>query len=617
MENVLKPFTHSKNKSRNIIVLAIAALLLGGGVYAGVSQQSGPQIQQNTLQQVPVKTAENETPPYTLFYGIWADDNSIIKAYNLETKKNFEIATLPQNIKRVTAFMPDSLYYINDTDVNDHGKELVKYTISSKQKSVVVKADTGFGIDDYYISPDGKYLVTWEVGMAQGSRQLNGGVSRVYTAVLTNPSVKNLLYNEEANKPVHYPRGITNEGKVVTDMFLPNSGPGWAYGMSTSDFTGQTKQDITSMVNGTYGRQPRMSPDGNNIVFAGYDGARGSGTEQISGYRRAVIHPNTIEVLSPQTLQRTKLQGLSSNFVFDDARFDQNGKTLIISQVKYRDPSFITDIRLYNLGDNSTVTVPNSANKRGFGMVSDSQVLAGKPLVSSQSMGNLGETYQFINSDFEIINVKDGKTTIIPLAYANMQYVALVPNEKVPGFGGMEEAMSTDTLQMHTFAFKPRLMPDRINLQARASSQISSISDKSVKGISILAQNPDPNVTLPMVNPTNPLYPTVSGAPTSSTAPTVTGPVATVTQPVASAAPTSNPSAMMAPQATVTQQPTGGAPTANPSGGISGMPNLSGVPSISGLPPMPDISELTPENIQKLIEWLQNLLGILEQQTQN
>ena len=278
--------------NKKVILFVVAVLLLGGGVYAGINRVNNPQTGK-AISEPSTTGTTGITSPNTIIYGVWAGNNSLIKAYNMEDKKNYTIVKLQQNIKRITAKMPDTLYFINNTNENDQGTEIAKYSISGKQQTTLVKAEEGYGIDDYFISPDGNYATTWEIHVNKGKTVLYGGKSRVYSVNLNNPAVKNLLYDEVANKPIHYPRGIMNNGTVITDMFLPNSGPGWAYGMSSSDFGGLNKKDIISMVNGTYGRQPRMSYDGNQVAFAGYNGIFGSGTEQLKSIRRALIEPNT------------------------------------------------------------------------------------------------------------------------------------------------------------------------------------------------------------------------------------------------------------------------------------------------------------------------------------
>ena len=108
-----------------MILVGIGILLLGGGLLAGIKSINNSQTH-NTIP-TPTQTINiDENTPYTIIYGYWSGNNSILKSYNLENNQNYPLATLPQNIKRITAFMPDTLYYINNTDSNDHGTEIVK-----------------------------------------------------------------------------------------------------------------------------------------------------------------------------------------------------------------------------------------------------------------------------------------------------------------------------------------------------------------------------------------------------------------------------------------------------------------------------------------------------------
>ncbi|MCL5438961.1 MAG: hypothetical protein M1268_03155, partial [Patescibacteria group bacterium] len=122
---------------------------------------------------------------------------------------------------------------------------------------------------------------------------------------LQNQSNKNLIYDEVANNPVHYPRAILDNGEVYLDTFLPNSGAGWAYGMSVSNFTGTDKKDLDNMKNGTYGTQPVLSPDGKYLAFAGYSGTDGKNDQD--GFRISLVKTNTLEKLDTQTKERLVL----------------------------------------------------------------------------------------------------------------------------------------------------------------------------------------------------------------------------------------------------------------------------------------------------------------------
>jgi len=612
MDKITTYFKDPKNKDKNVLVLIVAALLLGGGAYVGFNQVNNSNTEEKKMAEkaTPTQALTSETiSPYTVIYGVWIEDNSVVKAYDLESGDNFELAKLPQNVKRITAIMPNSLYYINNTDENDHGTEIMMHSISGNQDSVVVSAEDGFGIDDYFISPNGQYMTTWEVSIAQGSRQLSGGRSRVYSFDLNNPGSKNLLYDEEADKPVHYPRGINDSGTVITDMFLPNSGPGWAYGMGSSDFTGASKKDAASMINGSYGRQPRISDDASQLVFAGYDGLYGSGTEQIDGVRRAVIDPNTIEIISADTLQREKLPNLSNKFVFDDVRFDPSNQYLFISQLRHSAPGIISTIRLYNLVDNATTVIPESVNKRGYAMLSTSHALVGVPNNSSEAMGNLGETYQFLNNNFEIINIKDGTVESLEIPHTNMQYIGIFPNSEVPAFANRDPKMSTDTLQMHTFVVKSKLMNDRINLQARSNASAfnsefnnerGDLAYTQVQGAKVIAQA----LATPTFTPT----PTLTITPTLTLTVTPTGALSNTPVPTVGFL-TGTPSGGVSPSVTT-----------NPS--VTSSPSTTTNPSISANPSgttidIPGIGEFTIEEIEELIAMLEELLGIQEQETQN
>ena len=346
-------------------------------------------------------------------------------------------------------------------------------------------------------------MTTWEVKLARRDA-LYGGKSRVYSINLSSPTVKNLIYDEVADKPIHYPRGVTNNGTVITDMFLPNSGPGWGYGMSTADATGTKKLDSPDMANGTYGRQPRISDDGSMLVVSGYDGTKGSGTEQIDGIRKAIVLPNTVEIIDATTLKRTKLTNISNKFLYDDARIDKDGKHLLITQIKYINEQYNPHVLVYNLETNTATEVPNSIDKRAFAVLSDTQVLVSTPNVTGQTLGNLGETYQFLNSEFSIINPKDGKSATLPLNDNNMQFIAMLPNSEVTNSSAFSTANAEakrDTLQLYSFVLKTNLLPNRINLQSTSMAENNRGTVSKTLGIKTFAQVPitPPDAPVPII----------------------------------------------------------------------------------------------------------------------
>lgn len=490
MKKTARKRVNSGKASNKTFLLVVGILLLGVGIYGGFRLSGGQEI----VDEIRLKIVEKQPAlensgiaAKTLLYGIWADNNSIVKAYNLEDKKGYVLAVLPQDIKRVSFVTPGSLYFINSTDNNDHGREIAKYSIQGKNWDSVVRSDEGFGIDDYMISPNGNYMTTWEVQLSTGSNVLNGGRSRVYSVNLSNPERKNLLYNEVADKPIHYPRGVNNEGTVTTDMFLPNSGPGWAYGMGVSDFAGLNKRDVVEMANGTYGRQPKASFDGESFVFVGYDGTYGSGTEQLEGLRRAIIHPNTIEIFSLNTMKREKLTGLSNKNIYDDVRLDREGKNVFLNRIVLRKGSLNTTVDLYNLDTKTIKPLAQTVDKRGVGVLSKSKVLVASPVVANEAMGNLGETYQFVNRNFEVLDMDSGELEALPVRDTNMQLIGLIPNSEISTsvLSEADRDKAKDVLQMYSFGLKVNLLKDRVRLQSR--SQGSAVLGENAHGVKALA----------------------------------------------------------------------------------------------------------------------------------
>src|SRR5690606_38285587 len=101
-----------------------------------------------------------------------------------------------------------------------------------------------FGSDDYAISPNKRYIATWEVQVNGETNTLLNGKSRVHSIDISAPSSKHLIYDEVPTEftPVHYPTAVLDDGTVFMDSFLPNAGAGWAYGMAVSNFNGTNKK---------------------------------------------------------------------------------------------------------------------------------------------------------------------------------------------------------------------------------------------------------------------------------------------------------------------------------------------------------------------------------------
>jgi len=234
-----------------VVSIAIFIAVLGAGAYTvtNTNNNSGDNGNQNPSAFIPLANK-------TVVYGYWTDKNSFIEAVDLQSGSIYSLATLDLNIKKVIPISPDSIIFINKIDAMDYGKEISIFYYASKVISPIISAAEGYGIDDYVISPNKKYLATWEISVPENSQGLIGGASRVYTVDLINPQRKNLIYDEPIGRGlfIHYPLAILDNGELYLDKFEPNNGAGWANGVSVSDFLGSvsSKKDISLMSAGTF-----------------------------------------------------------------------------------------------------------------------------------------------------------------------------------------------------------------------------------------------------------------------------------------------------------------------------------------------------------------------------
>ncbi len=454
---------------RNIIIFLVVALLgvslLVFSLSRNNNDNNSDSEQKNNTSNTPMNIS-----PYKIVYGAWTENNSVIKAYDLMDGKEYLLASLPSNIKKVTVLDRDRLLYINDTDLRDHGQDLSVYTLQTQASTPTVLAADSFGIDDYVVSPNKQYVATWEVQVSSESGVLLGGRSRVYTANLANPSEKHLIYDEVATEttPVHYPRAILDDGTVFMDTFLPNSGAGWAYGMSVSNFTGTTKEDLANMQNGTYGTQPVLSPDGQFLAFAGYEGSSASGVAEIDGFRRALVTPNTIELLNTKTRERTKLIGISNQNTYVSAEWNDTG-SILYTQIAETDNTgqYIYDITTSTF---NKVAIIGDNNLALINQFSTNFSLAGEINVSDTMMGNLGETYgQSYNKLFILDESKNQST--LPLTDSIIQFIDNVPvsylsysHAEVIDFD--KDKSRDEQIQLKNFTLKPSLAQVRESQQS-------------------------------------------------------------------------------------------------------------------------------------------------------
>ncbi len=349
--------------------------------------------------------------------------------------------------------------------------------------------------------------MVWEVAFAANSSVLRGGRSRVYSLDASIPHTKYLIYDEtqEGERAVHYPRAVTNSGEIILDQFLPNSGSGWAYGMSVSDFKGGTKEEIIEMQNGSYGTQPYLSPKDDELVFAGYDGSLGPGTEEKNGYRQATITPNTIETYNLKTKTRSKIASVPTTHIYPAVEWDEQSGKIVFSLLS-KDGSVDG---IYTLDDSKKIVqkvdLGSSQNYAAslLGIFPDGTKLVGYSDTASTTLGNLGWSYASPIVGFSLLS-EDGAIGRITTHDTFMQYVGVVENSY---FKGAAQVLGTQTsagnpffdaalknLQLQTFFFKPSLAPQRQEQQQGGRCRDLSTAQCEAMGF----VNPNPNGRIPV-----------------------------------------------------------------------------------------------------------------------
>lgn len=443
------------------ILLFSAILLYSFNSFTGSSQDSDQE--EGETEEAAESIASN-----TIVYGSWTTDESHIFARDLSTGEEGLLAKLPSNIKKVSVLSPDTLIYINNTDVRDYGYEVVAYSVSKGNPTVLFQASEGFGIDDYVLSPNKQFISLWEVQVNPDSGVLANGKSRVYTGQVSQPNIKNLIYDEVSqNTPVHYPVAILDNGTVFMDRFLPNSGAGWAYGMSMSDFSGTQKTEITSMANGTYGTQPVISPDGSFFAFAGYDGSKGSGTVEKSGFRQAMLTPNTIELLDTQTLTREAFPNVSESDIYSDIKWDESGQNIQVKVIS--EPSSKSGNYTYSVFSRTPEKILET-EEAVTSVLSDDLVLVSTEADDVSPLGNLGNMYEAAITNLSVKNPRTGKSIPLSLTPQVTQMIDTVPSNFFPNLNPIQPT-AKENLQLETFVIKPTLEPQREVQQSSRSTE--------------------------------------------------------------------------------------------------------------------------------------------------
>lgn len=496
MKNTEKIFKNSRGgilPVLTIIVVILGLIIIFSGTISKEKLGGQKSPKENNSPQSKLSSA------HMVFYGEWTENGTVIKSYDLSNGTQYKVAELPKNIKKVSLLSPDQILFINKTDERDHGTEMAVYSLSDKKIKPLVSADSGFGIDDYMLSPNKKYLSLWEVQFGQNPPVLLGGKSKVTSVNLDDPKKKYLIESQDAtdNNPIFYPKAVTDSGRIFMDRFLPNSGAGWAYGMRISDFTGIEKKDLDNMQNGTYSTQPMLSPDGKNLAFAGYDGSRGSGAEVVNGFRRALVFPNTIELLDTNTLKRIKLEVFANTQIYPSVGWDSQQKDVITYTSLGSDNAGVEETYFYNISENKIQKISlNKTNSKSLAQaikekvlgeskgsgeqvvagLGGNTVLSGLPNNSSSAVGNLGQIYASPYETFALYDPVTGEKRILGESDSLKQVIAVVPSSQVgtTSLTKISSIADENSLQLKTFTPS---VETKSFLQSRAAQQSGSSSN--------------------------------------------------------------------------------------------------------------------------------------------
>ncbi len=400
-----------------------------------ITDTETPQVQEKTI---PDKTTgdEKKIPNYYFVYGTWTGQTSAIRAFDLRNNKTFQIATLPLNIRKISLLNNETLLYIDQTDDKDNGRRISIYNIKDKSITTSIYAENNNTIYDYFLSLDKKYLVLWEIKKIMDKEDIfDTGKSQIFTVDITNASIKNIVYDEiiKPNVPVHYPRGITNTGTVITDSYLPDASTltpkNFGYGLSMVDLDGTNKKDIDAVPDGTYGIKPVLGGDGKYLLFAGYDGSQDDGKNVVNGRRQAIQTPNTLELLNTQTLRRFPLPNTDKHIYTRVAWDPVTGNVAAeIQSASVQDTQTI----IYTMESQSPAifSLPQEDDKqyRYISQLPEGKLLMGIPDKRPSSLGNLGNDYEYAYANIAIKD-KNDKLTKITIKDHFLQYITVLPKD--------------------------------------------------------------------------------------------------------------------------------------------------------------------------------------------
>lgn len=152
----------SNSSPRTLLIIFIGIFLLLSLTFAASRIiKTNPQTNKSDEAPSTLSVKPLNIAPYSLVYGVWNDSNSLIKALDLKSGKQYLLATLPLNIKIIHVLDANTLIYIDKTDDFDMGSQVVRYSLSDKSSIPIITADSGFGIDNILLSPDKTKLVIY------------------------------------------------------------------------------------------------------------------------------------------------------------------------------------------------------------------------------------------------------------------------------------------------------------------------------------------------------------------------------------------------------------------------------------------------------------------------
>ena len=451
-----------KNETLRILLIILAILTLGtGALLVGGKKQTG------VLPGQKVDSPGSAIPkPVTsgpaLVYGVWEGKESVIHAVNTDGSGDTVLTRLPSEIKNVKIISPNQLLYIGETDAKDHGRFIYLRNITTGKDQIVVRADSGWGIDSVIVSPDNTWIAYWQVQLGS-SGQLTGGKSRVYSASLAAlPAIRKLIYDESADAGtiVHYPLFFDHSGNLYADGFSPNE-DGWNLGLMKTTATGGSPVEVLPAY--SYNTDPVVSPDSDLIAYTAYDPALEApiSAKRTSGKdSTASLNPNSVNVLDLTTNVTRRLLGESGR-VYYDPTWRSTGDSIFVRSygadgTKLVDPKALS----VSLASGNATEMDTEQQPDGMIISYGPDGLIVGVSGNDNSIGNLGSTYAPVFSAITAGSGSNSRTIV----GGNSQYIGTLSTGLDGALLNPAYSNKKESLQLATFSLKPELI-------ARAAQQ--------------------------------------------------------------------------------------------------------------------------------------------------